>query len=128
MFYHFKIHKDNDGLWAECLELEGCQTQADSMDELQENMKEVLNLFLSEPIDSKMIFPMPNLKKMNANSRIIIAKSLRKSPPISFSYRQMKSKKPLRLKPCDSKYQDKSVNPKSLNMSKQTSPPPFFGI
>lgn len=28
MQYHFRIHKDQDGLWAECVELPGCMTQA----------------------------------------------------------------------------------------------------
>ena len=34
MKYHFKIHKEKGGFWAECLELVGCSTQADTKDEL----------------------------------------------------------------------------------------------
>jgi predicted RNase H-like HicB family nuclease/DNA-binding XRE family transcriptional regulator len=57
--YHFRVHKDRDGLWAECLELPGCSTQGDSMGELLENAREALNLYLEEPEDSQLTFPLP---------------------------------------------------------------------
>ena len=60
MHYHFKLHQEDNEYWAECLELEGCDTQADTLDQLEKNMSEALNLFLSEPDDSKVIFPLPN--------------------------------------------------------------------
>jgi len=60
MRYHFKIHEDDNGFWAECSELEGCTTQADTIEQLEKNMSEALNLYLSEPDDSKVIFPLPN--------------------------------------------------------------------
>jgi predicted RNase H-like HicB family nuclease/DNA-binding XRE family transcriptional regulator len=60
MKYHFKIYTENDGFWAECLELDGCVTQADNLEELYENCEESLNLFLEEPADSKIIFPLPD--------------------------------------------------------------------
>ena len=60
MRYHFKIHKEDDGFWAECLELEGCNTQADTPQQLEKNMSEVLDLYFSEPEDSKVIFPLPD--------------------------------------------------------------------
>jgi predicted RNase H-like HicB family nuclease len=53
MQYHFKIHRDITGFWAECLELDGCVTQADSRNELYKNCEEVLHLYLDEPVDSK---------------------------------------------------------------------------
>lgn len=59
MLYHFRIHNDPDGFWAECIELEGCVTQADTLEELHENMKEALYLYLAEPKKSDRIFPMP---------------------------------------------------------------------
>jgi predicted RNase H-like HicB family nuclease/DNA-binding XRE family transcriptional regulator len=60
MKYHFKIHKEKTGFWAECLELNGCVTQADTQEELYKNCEEALNLFLEEPNDSKIIFPLPD--------------------------------------------------------------------
>jgi predicted RNase H-like HicB family nuclease/DNA-binding XRE family transcriptional regulator len=60
MKYHFKIHREKKGFWAECSELEGCVTQADSREELYQNCEEALNLFLEESKDSKIIFPLPN--------------------------------------------------------------------
>jgi predicted RNase H-like HicB family nuclease/DNA-binding XRE family transcriptional regulator len=60
MKYHFKIHKEGKGFWAECLELSGCFTQADSTEELRENMQEALNLYLDEPKDSKRLAPLPD--------------------------------------------------------------------
>jgi predicted RNase H-like HicB family nuclease len=60
MRYHFKVHKGGEGFWAECLELEGCVTQADSMKELSEMMQEALNLYISEPEDSIRLAELPN--------------------------------------------------------------------
>lgn len=68
MKYHFKIHKEKSGYWAECLELVGCLTEADSIGELEENMKEALNLFLSEPEHSTTIFKMPLKKNIEKNT------------------------------------------------------------
>lgn len=86
MYYHFKIHKDKDGLWAECIELKGCITQAskNTMNDLFINMEEALNLYLDEPADSKVLFPLPkknlkgiNIVKVNVNPRIAFALQLR---------------------------------------------------
>jgi predicted RNase H-like HicB family nuclease/DNA-binding XRE family transcriptional regulator len=60
MKYHFKMHKEKGGFWAECFELNGCVTQADTQEELYKNCEEALNLFLEEPNDSKIIFPLPD--------------------------------------------------------------------
>lgn len=62
MQYHFKVHKEGRGYWAECIELEGCFTQASSKKELLKNMQEALNLYLMEPDDSNYLAPLPNDK------------------------------------------------------------------
>jgi len=62
MYYHFKIHKEEDGYWAECIELKGCVTLGNSFNELEKNMKEALNLYLDEPDNSDVTFPLPNKK------------------------------------------------------------------
>jgi len=49
MVYHFKIHKEQKGYWAECIEIDGCSTQGDSLDELLINAAEALNLLLDGP-------------------------------------------------------------------------------
>lgn len=59
MVYHFRVHRDTDGLWAECLELDGCQTQADTEQELRTNAAEALNLYLDEPAESDVRIPLP---------------------------------------------------------------------
>ena len=41
------IEKDEFGYYAYCPVLEGCQTQGNSMEEVQENIKEAISLFLS---------------------------------------------------------------------------------
>ncbi len=85
MYYHFKIHKDKNGYWAECIELQGCNTQADTKKELYENMKEALNLFLDEPAESNVLFPLPkkrlkayNIMKVPVNTRIAFSFLLRR--------------------------------------------------
>lgn len=60
MKYHFKIHRENGKFWAECLELEGCLTQADSLEELHEMMKDALNVYIDEPGDSKRLAKLPD--------------------------------------------------------------------
>ncbi len=60
MFYHFRVHEEEDGYWAECVELPGCKTQADLMEELVRNAEETLNLYLEEPVDSFITFPRPS--------------------------------------------------------------------
>ena len=62
MHYHFKIHQEDNGYWAECIELDGCNSQADDLDELRKNIHQSLNLFLSEPDDSQVLFPLPDKK------------------------------------------------------------------
>ena len=46
MKYHFKVHKEGDRFWAQCLELEGCVTQADTREELDQHMRDALNLYI----------------------------------------------------------------------------------
>jgi predicted RNase H-like HicB family nuclease/DNA-binding XRE family transcriptional regulator len=60
MKYHFKIHEENQGFWAECIELEGCVVQGDTIEELCDNMYEALNLYIEEPVDSKHLAPLPD--------------------------------------------------------------------
>jgi predicted RNase H-like HicB family nuclease len=61
MKYHFKYQKDErGGYWGECVELVGCISQGSNLDELHNNFKEALELYLDEPEDSKKIFPLPN--------------------------------------------------------------------
>lgn len=59
MIYHFRIHRESHGYWAECVELEGCSTQGEDLDELRDNAREALELYLEEPEDSQLLFPLP---------------------------------------------------------------------
>lgn len=59
MVYHFRVYEEDDGYRAECVELPGCKTEADSMEELAQNAEEALNLYLEEPADSSLSFPLP---------------------------------------------------------------------
>lgn len=88
MKYNFKIHKETKGYWAECIELEGCVTQGDTMEELKYNMSEALNLYLSEDDDSKLIFPKPkNLKAKN-----VVAVEVEPAVALAMSVRQERLK------------------------------------
>mgnify|MGYP006444938429 CR=1 FL=1 len=59
MVYHFKVHEEDNGYWAECLELPECATEGDSLEELKKNAREALNLFLEEPEESPVTFSLP---------------------------------------------------------------------
>lgn len=67
MRYHFKIHKEGDGFWAECIELPGCVTQGNTKEELHENMEDALNTYLEEPEDSQHLFPLPKPMRLSHN-------------------------------------------------------------
>jgi predicted RNase H-like HicB family nuclease/DNA-binding phage protein len=59
--YHFKIHQENEGgFWAECIELQGCLSDGDTVEVLKLRLEDALNLYLSEPIGSNMVFPLPD--------------------------------------------------------------------
>jgi predicted RNase H-like HicB family nuclease/DNA-binding XRE family transcriptional regulator len=60
MNYHFKVHKESDGFWAECCELSGCFTQGDTLDEAHKVCSEALDVYLYEPDDAKRLFPLPD--------------------------------------------------------------------
>ncbi len=60
MKYHFKVHKEKNGFWAECLELKGCFTQGGSMEELNQMMREALNLYIAEPEHSTRLANLPD--------------------------------------------------------------------
>jgi antitoxin HicB len=79
MTYHFRIH-DEEGLWAECIELEGCVTQGRDRVELEKNIHEALNLYLEEPESSTVVFPMPASEPSGNN---VVAVEV--DPSIAFS-------------------------------------------
>lgn len=59
MTYHFLVHRQKNGYWAECVELAGCVTQGDTPEELRRSAREALNLYLDEPQNSQVTFPLP---------------------------------------------------------------------
>lgn len=82
MLYHFRVHKEGKGFWAQCIELEGCITQASDRDELETNMREVLDLYIQEPDDSKDLAALPD-------DSIRIAKNVVEvplDPEVAFSF------------------------------------------
>ena len=44
------LHKEENGYWAEVPALKGCFTQAETLEELQENIKEAITAWLSVDI------------------------------------------------------------------------------
>lgn len=75
MVYHFEIHKEEDGYFAECIELKGCMTQGDTLDELKEMAEDALNCYLLEPIDSKFTphpLPDPDLENSRYSHELLL--------------------------------------------------------
>lgn len=83
MVYHFKVHTEDSGFWAECLELEGCSTEGDTQEELAANAEEALNLYLEESEDSPVTHPLPrnvnaaNVIKVPVNPQLALSVVLR---------------------------------------------------
>lgn len=82
MKYHFKIHKENIGYWAQCIELPGCITEGNTLRELQTNMKNALNLYVKEPEDSKDLAILPNDKIKCTNDIVEVPVD----PSIAFAF------------------------------------------
>ncbi|MGK5086501.1 type II toxin-antitoxin system HicB family antitoxin [Bdellovibrionota bacterium FG-2] len=87
MRYHVRVYKVKRGFWAKCIELEGCQTQADSPSELESNMSEALNVFLDEPASSRALFPFP---RKRIRGRNIVGIEVRPRIAFSFYLRQLR--------------------------------------
>lgn len=49
------IEKDEFGYYAYCPDLDGCQTQGDTLDEVTENIKEAIELYLETLSDADKI-------------------------------------------------------------------------
>jgi len=82
MKYHFRIQKEKKGYSAQCIELEGCITQGDTLKELQRNMAEALNLYVQEPADSEDLASLP--KDSIRKSKNVVEIAL--DPTIAFSF------------------------------------------
>ena len=52
MHYHFRVYKEENGYWANCIELQGCQSQGDTIEDLKNN--------LAESSNSEVIFIKPD--------------------------------------------------------------------
>ena len=48
------IEKDRDGYYAFCPELEGCQSQGDSYEEVVDNIKEAIELYIETLSDEEI--------------------------------------------------------------------------
>lgn len=82
MKYHFKIRREKKGFSAQCMELEGCFTEGDSMKELLKNMQEVIDLYIQEPEDSTDLAPFPDDSIRKSKNVVEVALD----PEIAFSF------------------------------------------
>ena len=92
MKYHFKIHSEVDGFWAECVELEGCVTQADDETTLFERMQEALDLYLQEPVDSSYLAALPNEKLRKTKNVVAVSVSSDVAFAFMVRYHRLKNK------------------------------------
>lgn len=93
MYYHFEIFRENTGYSAKCCELDGCRSEGDTLEKLKKNCAEALNLYLEEPVDSKVVFPLPD-KKLDKDKDLL---RVQVEPEIAFAlilkYHRIKSGK-----------------------------------
>lgn len=82
MKYHFEIREEYIGYSAFCVEIEGCRTQGDTIEELRYNMNEVLDLCLAEPEDSTLLFPMPKKRVKTIPKKL---EAVEVSPNVAFA-------------------------------------------
>jgi predicted RNase H-like HicB family nuclease len=86
MQYHFKHSISKDGnYYAEGIEIKDCKAEADTLEELKEITKDLLDLYFDEDPDSKIFFPMPlkkeikgkNIFTVEIDPNIMLAQTLR---------------------------------------------------
>ena len=51
MVFKVIVHEDKDGLWAEVPSIKGCFSQGETMEELENNIKEAIEGYLSVDIE-----------------------------------------------------------------------------
>lgn len=51
--YTIIVHKENEGYWGECPELEGCFAQAKSIEQLKKLMMESIYLYYNDNLEEK---------------------------------------------------------------------------
>lgn len=109
MFYHFKVYHDPDGLWAECIELEGCLTQSEknTMEDLEYNMREVLNLYLDEP-NENIAYPLP-MKDEDVKDDNIVKIKVDPNIALSLYFKHLRKKNNLTQKEVAEKMGYKSI-------------------
>ena len=69
------IEKDDFGYYGYCPELEGCQTQGDSFDEVSQNIKEAIELYLEtlSPEEKRMLFSKEiYTTNIDNNTRVVV--------------------------------------------------------
>jgi predicted RNase H-like HicB family nuclease len=81
MTYHFAVYAGKNGFWAECRELPGCVSEGNTKDELRTNLWESLNLYLEEPIDSTVVFALPN-ESLDVDKKLM---AIEVEPEIAFA-------------------------------------------
>jgi predicted RNase H-like HicB family nuclease len=75
------IEKDEDGYYAYCPELPGCQSQGDSLEEVRENIKEAVELYLETLSKSeKEKEALLNSKRANVMFNNAVLKTLQPKP------------------------------------------------
>ncbi len=64
MSYTIIIYRDEEegGFWCECPQLPGCYTQGETVDELMQNMKEAVALYLEDP--GGVQFPIEEIREL----------------------------------------------------------------
>jgi len=92
MKYHFKVTKESRGYSAVCIELPGCVTQGENRVELQKNMEEALQLYLDEPFDSRLVFPLP---KRRVTEKSITEVAVKPRVAFAFALRMARLRKKL---------------------------------
>ena len=51
------IEKDEDGYFASCNELQGCHTQGDTYEEVIENIKDAISLYVEDKLEANEEIP-----------------------------------------------------------------------
>lgn len=65
------IEKDEDGYYAYCPQLKGCQTQGDSIEEIKSNIQEAVELYISTLSDAeKKLLLTKEIEMMNLEVKV----------------------------------------------------------
>lgn len=93
MKYHFNIYKkENGSCMADGIELPDCSGKGDNIDDLWENLKKILNIYLDEEVSANKTIPLPKAELRGSKEILSVPTDIKLAFPIILKHIRMSRK------------------------------------